>query len=506
MAGVKGGKGAPPAPRAADRGKGKGETKSWQRKKAVEFEPVSLPSLPRGSLQDHPRWETAFAALSSEAGAAGVIFVATYAGVFVVKSSAQPAQEYFASTALRRLRVPAPPVRVVAWPCPEFKILKDAIRASATQMKMRGDISGGQRVQWRLGPRSQGRPQLLVMGLVPCSRALEGHPLAAELLEVENRPAGHTAAAVERLRAMGRCLGADVLLNNTDRVPSHCWDNEGNGGNLLLPDAADELDGSPAKCNTSGAGLVAIDNMLTCIKTDSAYCAANLEKYKERAQNFLEGVAAATDDVGLEKVFAQTRAFVYANTGVMLSFRALAEIRVGVLQSIAVVSAPSSAEELAFPEWVQEEKERVATKMVTHDWSPGTGLGVWAESAATIDVSFLKVMTKVFLDVAAAHPNALPPPPARLLECEAVQDIREETFGMRPELWRRLPPNLREELQARTEGKYNVDDCFAKPGGKGNVAAAKSYGGYDVAGAAQVLPLVPSSSPARSHAEGKAFP
>eukprot|EP00928_Gymnodinium_smaydae_P088356 TRINITY_DN72457_c0_g1_i1.p1 TRINITY_DN72457_c0_g1~~TRINITY_DN72457_c0_g1_i1.p1 ORF type:complete len:619 (-),score=98.84 TRINITY_DN72457_c0_g1_i1:206-2062(-) len=444
------GKASPPAPVPPNqKGKGDGTKKSWKEKAAEKAaqkavaEPLPVTSWPPGPL-DAPRWETAFVAESSEAGSVGVIFVATYAGVFVVKSSAQPAQEYFASLVLRRLGVPAPPVRIVDWPRPEFDHMKASIRAAGQLMKARGDDSGAQRVLWRLGPREQGRPQMLITRLVPSSKQLEGHPDAAKLLDVDGTEGAMRDEAKMRLQAMGRCLATDILLNNSDRMPASCWDNEGNAGNLMLPrniETAQSMGGS------AGGGLVAIDNILTCIRSDVPAAKANLEQYIERARSFLLACVEVTDSVALQHTFAPLCAFMQVNFAYTPSLSALSEIRVGVLQVIADIGAPACNGELSFPDWLASTRVELST-MVETDWG-----NVWRDSVNLVDDAFLKSMSNLFLEIASTYTDSLPEPSAtRNLLHENHQSTSELVNDMLLALWNVLPSSLQTELMARKSG------------------------------------------------------
>jgi hypothetical protein len=238
----------------------------------MAYSNVHITSLPGGSLEA-PRWDSVLDAEASAEGSTGVTFVLTGEGSYVIKAGSRPAEEYFASLVFGELGIPAPRVRCVGHTSKEWSDIKVAIRIGARLRESRGDKSGALRVQ-----RSD-RPQLLVMEVVSCSAPLEGHAGAAALLKI----GGDDAEA--RLTTMGRVLAVDVFLNNSDRIVAPCWDNDGNGGNLLLCCGADAT-----------AGLVPIDSVITAIapSAPNAYFA----KYQERVKAFLDSVCSGATRPG----------------------------------------------------------------------------------------------------------------------------------------------------------------------------------------------------------------
>merc|ERR1719343_1262436 len=116
-------------------------------------------------------------------------------------------------------------------------------------MKDRNHLSQATKAGYRMG---KDHAHLLVFELVKDSKPLECYEFAKDMLEIQN--ASDRAPIASRLQALGRCIAADVFLNNSDRCPVPCWDNEGNAGNLMLPTRSGE-----AGCCSLGGGLIAID-------------------------------------------------------------------------------------------------------------------------------------------------------------------------------------------------------------------------------------------------------
>jgi hypothetical protein len=298
---------------------------------------VRIPILPSGPL-DAPRWDTVLDVEASEEGSTGVLFIVTAAGSYVLKASSRPAEELFATLAFRELGIHAPRARVVGHTEQEWADIKQAIRAGVQARYGRGDAVGASRVRQRLrGPLD--RPQILIMEMVPRATPLEGHPRAAALLE-SGGDGGSRAAARGRLRALGRVLVTDIVLNNSDRIMAPCWDNDGNGGNLLLLEDAD----ADTADDVPTAGLVPIDSVVTALQpTDSRTGGRSVMcvRYVTRARALLAAICGGgggggigDDDgdgggcnSGAIAALEQVRGFVRNNTGLALSDAALEQVR-----------------------------------------------------------------------------------------------------------------------------------------------------------------------------------
>mmetsp|Transcript_63180 Transcript_63180/g.120454 ORF Transcript_63180/g.120454 Transcript_63180/m.120454 type:complete len:908 (-) Transcript_63180:34-2757(-) len=434
----KGGKGKgkgpvnPPPPRA-----GTAQAKArpdWRARRQQEEEAkqkivgVDICSLPAGPLND-PRWKTTFAAAASSEGSDGVVFIATKAGAFAVKASSKPAEEYFATKVLRHLGVRSPDIRIVCHVDSEWRDVKQAVATGARRAMERRDDATAHRLKLRLaGPLN--RAQLSIMGLVPHASPLLSNTQAQAFFE-------DTADSVAvELDMIGRCLAVDVLLNNSDRFMAPCWDNEGNGGNLLL-----------ASCGAGASRLnlqvFAIDSAGTCLATNSDY----FMKYSRRARNFLESVLdmkSAVDSLRPLKEFIQS------NCSVVLNDDALLEVRKGVLQVVSNVSAgcsegpgtlPGSA---SFIEWLEVLHNAVQKKVVRTDWQ-----NVWRDSANLIDMEFLRQMVSMFQEVAQLHQESLPQPSFGPIEPPlGITDSAPcaNTAGMPDELWKALPVEIQDEM------------------------------------------------------------
>lgn len=291
--------GAPPEGRGPCKGvhldsvgcKGKGRTPTDWRRKTAEvaaaksdganilgiWKDLRVTSLPPGPL-NAPRWDTAFAAAVPQEGSTqSVLFVATLAGAYCVKASANPAEEYFANRFLQRCGVEVPALRVVFGTEEEHAAIMAAIRQVAHLAKHRGDpcLCGQLRSMLRHGLR---KPQVFVMEFI--RDAVTVGDLVGQTSVLDDLFAFPTGAcerdkeAASRLQALGRCWFGDTLLCFRDRFahhplvsPSHFDSQErltcrvwcalnaasSNGDNILVRRA-------------SGSTLVFIDSHSKCVK------------------------------------------------------------------------------------------------------------------------------------------------------------------------------------------------------------------------------------------------
>eukprot|EP00747_Dinoflagellata_sp_TGD_P212762 gnl/TRDRNA2_/TRDRNA2_85811_c0_seq1.p1 gnl/TRDRNA2_/TRDRNA2_85811_c0~~gnl/TRDRNA2_/TRDRNA2_85811_c0_seq1.p1 ORF type:complete len:926 (-),score=105.35 gnl/TRDRNA2_/TRDRNA2_85811_c0_seq1:337-3114(-) len=421
---------------------------------------IDVTHLPAGPL-DHPRWETAFAATASLEGSDGVVFIATKAGGYVIKASAKPAQEVFGTEIHRRFRVRVPEIRVVCHVDAEWRDIKKAIAACADLLTKRGNPGDAQRLRQRLsGPLD--RAQLMVMSLIPNAAQLQGNARAMHFFSPSRCD---TVEVIAELHMLGRCLAADVFLNNCDRLMAPCWDNEGNGGNMLLaatlscernPDGDDsEHAGDEAGAANGALQVVAIDNACTCLSKGTE-C---LQRYMGRVRIFLKAICDDTSAVGaLEPV----RTFMQSNCGAILNDASLAEIRKGILQVLAEVAvtegcptSDTSSPTDAFHDWLDKLRIKVQRQTVKVDWG-----NVWGASAATIDTFFLEQMVALFREVAREH-NASMPEPMSISGDPPLPIVRNSTSnlttqGVPSQLMRLLPAEIRNELLCSQEEPFKV--------------------------------------------------
>mmetsp|Transcript_22430 Transcript_22430/g.51378 ORF Transcript_22430/g.51378 Transcript_22430/m.51378 type:complete len:865 (-) Transcript_22430:33-2627(-) len=401
--GVKGKGEAPPVPKvegtAAGKGKGgAGWRERRERHQATPVEPLAVWTDAAAGPLDCPQWCTIRAARASEGGSNGVVFVLTAAGAYVVKASARPAEEYLGTLVLQQLGVPVPAVRVVCHVDAEWMAIKEAIKLASDKQAAVGDEESARKLRLRLrGPLN--RPQLLIMSYIPDAAPFEGHAHAAAFFTKICSGGEDTAQArvEQELRALGRCIAGDVLLNNSDRCVTPCWSNEGNGGNLLLAKVS-ECQSTVPDCEC--LRFVAIDSCVTCLQASAG---ANLERYCQRSRDFLESLcewrgSCISDHAG--HPLGGLVGFFATNIGLTLPSTALQEVRHGVLEVLASIRDHPGG----FASWVLQLRNTVATKTVKVDWSH-----VWEESAALLDSDFLQTMVDIFMSTAAKFSAELPP-------------------------------------------------------------------------------------------------
>ena len=220
-------------------------------------------------------------------GSGGTIFIRTLGGAYIVKGSSRIAEELFATHLFSILGIPVAAARVTCHVENEWRNIKEAIKFCAVHAIETGDAPRGQRLKLKLRSQLQ-RAQLLVMELISGGVALDRVPPRADLPMLCSSAEG---ASKERLRTIGAVLAGDILINNSDRFPLPCWDNDGNAGNVLLVGEA----------GTRSA--VAIDQAVCSMDPNGAYSKPLFEKYRGRAAKLvgqlLTAAAEGTDEAAL---------------------------------------------------------------------------------------------------------------------------------------------------------------------------------------------------------------
>merc|ERR1712190_15834 len=106
-----------------------------------------------------------------------------------------------------------------------------------------------------------------------------------------------TAPSPELMRKLGKLCALDVLINNLDRVPLPCWQNEGNLGNVMVVN--------------SGKSIMGIDQQVNSIMPGVGY-----DRYAENVKKVVEGSSPCGDP---KTIVAKLRAAMLENCGAELS-------------------------------------------------------------------------------------------------------------------------------------------------------------------------------------------
>ena len=172
------------------------------------------------------------------------------------------------------------PVRFIAQTSPEYSDAEKALTAVEPD-----EPEIGRRLQWVMGEMRQTGHPLMVMEFVP-GESLDGY-MGSQVLR--NGDAGENRGL---MRALGRTIAFDCLMNNWDRFPAlSMWPRKGNLDNVLI-----------SKRQTSGThDLVFIDQAVILL-TD----AKDRLKYFHALRSFVEEVAAAGRLVADGKVIAES--------------------------------------------------------------------------------------------------------------------------------------------------------------------------------------------------------
>jgi hypothetical protein len=182
--------------------------------------------------------------VSGGLGSTGVFFATTADGIFVAKPiSARSAGEIYASLLAMRLDIPVPKMVVPQ----DSEHLRSKLAWAPFETITDKERLRNERV-----------------GFLSVIEYIDSQALPACAMRELAGPAKE-----EILRAIGRIMLLDILVNNFDRLPL-CWNNDGNPDNILVRPAG------------AAARVVAIDHTLTCIKN-----ADGRRRYVQQVQDAL---------------------------------------------------------------------------------------------------------------------------------------------------------------------------------------------------------------------------
>ena len=211
--------------------------------------PAFQPLAP-GTFDSPVPWHTIHAAFCSEDGSTGVIFVNTDAGGYVIKASAEPARELFATELALHLNIPAAK-QIVVTRLERTAIIRRLSELSAKAAKAQhtscdGDADGMLAIHLKLWSVITQRPFLTAIALVPGAGLLCGMDTVTAQMQLDPK----TDGGAKRLRQIGELICLDAFLNNNDRIPV-VHSNVGNGRNVMFSQGTE-------------GDVVAIDQVVTC--------------------------------------------------------------------------------------------------------------------------------------------------------------------------------------------------------------------------------------------------
>lgn len=325
---------------------------------------------------------------------------------FVVKASNNTAAECFGCAAMSVFAMPTPTARVVSASRASNPIWL-GIKAAA---ETKGDVGVLAKARSVLD-----RPHFLLLTCVPEARSLRSlGPAALPMLDPS------TPAGACRWWTLGRMSALDVWLNNWDRLP-HVWDNEGNGGNVLLCPVDDAVTAELRSCwapgdasaanpvaaaaaaASYGVGVAVIDTTPACMNLDLDAAAPRAHAYFARSRTWLAAVlhdatAASGEDIDpLGRHWSGMSKYFFHETGKRPNVASLLAFARGVRQGVADVLGASA-------DIVETLLKATADATAGYDWH-----GVWAASLGGVHAKFLRETTRLFREV-ADELGGLPPP------------------------------------------------------------------------------------------------
>jgi hypothetical protein len=434
------------------------------------FQNKSPASLPPGDI-DCPRWNTAFQIDSPDEGTTGgLVFIATLAGSFAVKSGSDLFEEYLAARFLEQLGVPVPQMRVIHPTDTEYKVLVQSVQKVAVEYAFRGDLER----RPEPGKLTKFSGPLLLMQCVAGAHTLGqlGHVAVQSMLELGSQGTDERVRAEHRLQAFGKCWIGDTLLRFRDRFCSRANMAEydtfrgqkrvtspeedlifltGNMGNVLL--------------TAQFPYFAAIDSHVKFIRTEGGRPSKDAT-YQQLAKTEL--TALMQEDPGgtitAESATEWLRFTVEVASKYRLSDEAMGAVRTGALHAIRALPAAL--------EWIQHELSGVEDREdIGASWK-GEMLRIdgeaWVEHCQ-------KVIQFCFADIPGSEAilGALPPPPMPKEHAARIPVVAEEMqqeaqkLDASPVLWESLGDNLRQALLAeRGEGGAQFNPHSLREGQK----------------------------------------
>lgn len=330
-----------------------------------------------GDLVSVPNWreEIKKVEVSSEGSVCFVEFeqqvpdsTAVQSVAYVVKASTRVVQELYASCVLLSLNIPCAAIRVVNSDDLEWGDIKAGMKThghtltpgSSTQLKLLLLLTG-----------ALNRAQLMIVEFV------SGASLDFYLAKRKSGFLGSEENRAQNLDTIGQLLVADILLNNSDRIPTTVWKNEGNAGNLVISDSNE---------------VVAIDSLVTTINPENKISKRYFDSYHEKVKGFFQEVSELLAAFLAGKPYTESAivttcfTFLFNNTSVNLdATQVIGSFLKGIIKGVLKVA--------------QLEQKRTLTtlhesirKMFTNTWMNG-----WEEGVQAIHLPFFQQLLPSFL-------------------------------------------------------------------------------------------------------------
>eukprot|EP01137_Pigoraptor_chileana_P002398 Opistho-2@41187 len=268
----------------------------------------------------------------SASGSGGVFFVDTSGGALVIKGSKQIATELFASMVCLRFAIHTPCSLVVA---------TDSHFGAAMLARLKTLDKTG-----RLVLSLHDQLHVMLMEYV-CGTTL-GSVKYERACQVFGSETSLSVNGKKRLREIGRLMGVDCLLNNSDRLPL-VWDNRGNPGNLML-------------AGSIGC-IVAIDNQF--IPVDVGTHPERVAAQRVRVEELCRCVR---DNPGVPLTqFQRICDKLLEYTGFTVGTEGVLEMQEGFAQFVALISATDRVGfEGELKSW-RDAIRRIEPKVISHD-------------------------------------------------------------------------------------------------------------------------------------------
>eukprot|EP00761_Pharyngomonas_kirbyi_P014550 gb/GECH01014580.1/.p1 GENE.gb/GECH01014580.1/~~gb/GECH01014580.1/.p1 ORF type:complete len:352 (+),score=90.12 gb/GECH01014580.1/:1-1056(+) len=271
--------------------------------------------------------------------------------VILVKGSAFIVEELFANQILNKLNIETPQMRIVA------------ITDHAQEWyQIKHNIADASEIYRPKALTELNRAFNIVMEYIHgYSLNDTNHTIFSSLNETESI-----------LFAIGQIISVDILLNNWDRIPSPCWENEGNFGNILI------------QFNENKPNVIAIDNSFNKINMKNS---KGINSYLKRISKFMDDLYEYESEMLSINVICK---HIQNACGQKEPFSSEAKLSLfnGIVFGFKSIKNQFSHE-------IFKSMKRNVAKLIETDWK-----SIWSDGVGQIDIDFLNLV----FDHICSHP------------------------------------------------------------------------------------------------------
>ena len=210
----------------------------------------------------------------SAEGSKGVVYLETHHGSIVFKAADDVSVDVFTNQLAHTLNTPVPRIRIISYDSIEFKQMMRAVEKYCHNHETLYEIIN----------RRLNRPFYQLLEYIP----------NIKLDKIGPQRFSAIFSNQSRLDQLGRIIGFDIVMNNSDRVPLY-WNTEGNPANLLFSvrgrDGANlnerVVDDVKNVWDVEFGDIYMIDTRLTVVDRDNSITAKRYKEIMDRISLFV---------------------------------------------------------------------------------------------------------------------------------------------------------------------------------------------------------------------------